>query len=38
MILKWKEKNPNKKYLDIKRSEQIEFDGIGCIDIGKIIR
>ncbi len=37
-IEKWKRENPFSKYLDIKSSEQIELDGIGCIDIGQIIR
>lgn len=33
-ILQWKREHPEKKYLDIKRNETIELNGIGPINIG----
>ena len=30
-ILQWKREHPEKKYLDIKRKETIELNGIGTI-------
>ena len=36
-ILKWKEQHPEKRYLDIKKKEQIELEGIGLINLGVLI-
>ena len=36
-ILKWKEKHPEKKDLDIKKKDKIDLEGIGTINIGVLI-
>ena len=36
-IEKWQTQHPEKKYLDIKRLETIELEGIGIINLGSII-
>ena len=36
-IEKWQTQHPEKKYLDIKRLETIELEGIGVINLGSII-
>ena len=33
-IIKWKENNPDKKYLDISCQEKIDIEGIGLVNIG----
>lgn len=33
-ILKWKEKHPEKMYLDIKKLEKISLEGVGIINLG----
>ena len=37
-ILQWKRDHPEKKYLDIKRKETIELNGIGTINIGVLVQ
>ena len=36
-IIKWKENNPDKKYLDISCQEKIDIEGIGLVNIGRRI-
>lgn len=36
-IWKWKENNPEKKDLDIKKKDKIDLEGIGTINIGVLI-
>ncbi len=36
-VLKWQALHPEKKYLDIKKKEQIELEGIGLINLGVLI-
>ena len=36
-VEKWQQLHPEKKYLDIKRSENVELEGIGVINLGSLI-
>ena len=36
-IVKWQELHPEKDYLDIKKTETIELEGIGVINLGNLV-